>query len=147
SGATIADGVGIGLINNDDTVPTVSINSVSNFEGNSGKTPYIFTVSLSNPSSQTVTVNFATAAGTATVANNDYQPTSGTVTIPAKTASATVTVSVNGDLIRESDESFFVNLASPTNATIGTGTGTGTILNDDNTVSTLTIADVKNLEG
>src|SRR5206468_359280 len=45
---------------------TISINDVTVAEGNAGTTSAVFTVSLSVPSSQTVTVNYATADGTAT---------------------------------------------------------------------------------
>jgi hypothetical protein len=40
-------------------------------------------------------------------------------------------VLVNGDLVVEPDETFTVTLTTPTNATIATAQGTGTILNDD----------------
>jgi len=56
---------------NDDPLPTISINDVSVTEGNSGLTPAVFTVSLSNPSSTPISVAFATADGTAK-AGSDY---------------------------------------------------------------------------
>jgi hypothetical protein len=40
-------------------------------------------------------------------------------------------VQVLGDLVVEPDETFFVNLSAPTNATIGDGQGLGTIVDDD----------------
>jgi hypothetical protein len=46
-----------------------------------------------------------------------------------------VSVTVNGDTTPETDETFTVNLSSPTNATISQGTGTGTISNDDESVA------------
>jgi hypothetical protein len=77
-----------------------------------------------------VTVQYATTGGTAT-AGGDYTATSGTLTIPAGSTSSTIAVPILGDATIEPDETFMVNLSVPTNATIGTGTGTGTILNDD----------------
>jgi hypothetical protein len=59
--ATIVDGQGRGLILNDDPIPAVSIDDVSEDEGNFGPTDFTFTVSLSNPSFQTITVDYATA--------------------------------------------------------------------------------------
>src|SRR5439155_170562 len=64
--ATIAKAVGTGTIQNDDTQPALSINDVVKPEGTTsstppGTTPFTFTVSLSNPSSQTITVNYATS--------------------------------------------------------------------------------------
>src|SRR5262249_59785591 len=100
-------------------------------EGNSGTTPFAFPVSLSNPSSSTITVHFATADGSATAPNNDYAPTSGTVTFAPGVTAQTATVNVIGDHFFEPNETFQVNLSSPTNATISDSQGVGTITNDD----------------
>src|SRR5213076_1632209 len=145
--ATIADGQGLGTVVNDDAQPTVTINDVAKAEGNGGTTPFSFTVSLSNPSYQTVTVSYATADGTATTADNDYVAASGTVTFTPGVTSQPVTVTVNGDTKFEPDETFFVNLSNPTGgATISDGQGQGTIVNDD-TAPTLAIDDVSQAEG
>jgi uncharacterized delta-60 repeat protein len=119
----------------DDTAPSVSISNVSLNEGNSGTTAFNFTVSLIGATSQTVTVNFATANGTAT-ATGDYQAATGTVSFAAGETTKTVTVIVNGDTEIELNETFTVNLSGATNATISNGQGTGTILNDDNPMTT-----------
>src|SRR5213596_2536902 len=145
--ATIADGQGQGTIVNDDAQPSISINDVSLAEGNSGTTNFVFTVSLSNASSQTITVDFATADDTATVADNDYVAASGTVTFAPGVTSQPVTVTVNGDTKFESNETFFVNLSNPTGgATISDGQGQGAIVDDD-TAPTLAIDDVSQAEG
>ena len=112
-------------------VDTVSINHVSQVEGNSGTSQFVFTVSLSTPQSQTVTVNYATADGTATAASNDYVATSGTLTFAPGETSKLVTVVVNGDTVSENDETFSVLLSSPTHVALGVGAGLGTVLNDD----------------
>ena len=78
--ATILDGQGIGTITNDDAAPTLSINDVAVAEGNAGTTTLGFTVTLSAASGQTVTVGYATANGTATIADGDYLAASGTLT-------------------------------------------------------------------
>ncbi|MCU0116599.1 hypothetical protein N8H09_17700 [Curtobacterium flaccumfaciens] len=71
---------------NDDAVPSLSINDIGVNEGNSGTTTANFTVSLSAASGQTVSVNYATADGTAT-AGSDYVARSGTLTFaPGTTA-------------------------------------------------------------
>jgi hypothetical protein len=132
--ATVGSGQGTGTILNDDPQPAISINDVSGLEGNSGTTPFVFTVSLSNPSSQTITVDFATAASSATE-GNDYQAAGGTLSFDPGDLTKTVTVLVNGDTSVEPDETFQVNLGNAQNATIATGTGTGTILNDDSPTS------------
>ena len=144
--ATIADGTGLGTIRNDDDQPTISINDVSLLEGNSGTTAFVFTVSLSNASAQAITVNFATADGSATLADSDYQGGAGSVTFAPGTTSQTITVLVNGDTKFEPDETFTVNLSAAANATIADGTGLGTIRNDDDQ-PTISINDVSLLEG
>ena len=143
-GATVFDGVGLGTILNDEG-PVLRINDVSKAEGNSGTTPFTFTVSLSPASADTVTVKYATANDTAT-AGSDYAAVSVTrlTFIPGET-SKTVTVNVIGDTIPEPNETFFVNLSSPSGATLFDGQGLGTILNDDGPV--LRINDVSKAEG
>jgi len=128
--AVIVDSLGVGTIIDDDPAPSVSINSVSLLEGNTGTRTPTFTLTLSAPSSGSVTVNYATADGTAT-AGSDYTAKSGTVTFAAGTTSRTITVSIVGNTTAEPDETFFVNLSAPVNATVANGQGVGTILNDD----------------
>jgi len=144
--ATVADGQALGTINNDDSQPALSINNVAVAEGNSGTTNAVFTVTLSPASGQTVTVNFATADGTAT-AGSDYVATSGTLTFAPGVTSQTIPVAVNGDLVDESDESYFVNLSGAVNAAISGGAGTGTIVSDDAPLPELSINDVTLAEG
>jgi hypothetical protein len=146
NGATLADDQGHGTILNDDSPPRISIDDVSQNEGDSGTTPFTFTVSLSNASYQTVTVDYATQDGSATDADNDYEPTSGTLTFAPDETSKQVTVDVNGDNTFEEDEDFFVNLTNPTNATIDDPQGEGTILNDD-PIPAASINDVSMDEG
>jgi hypothetical protein len=114
--------------------PTLAISDVRTWEGNSGTTALVFTVSLSAPSSQAVSVNYGTADGTAT-AGSDYQATSGTLTIAAGQTTGTITVLVNGDRLAEANETFAVNLSTPTNATIADGQGVGTIVDDEPLIS------------
>nr|WP_127170044.1 putative Ig domain-containing protein [Xanthomonas sp. BRIP62415] len=130
TGATVADAQGLGTIVNDDAVPSLSIDDISVNEGNSGTTTATFTVSLSAASGQTVSVNYATANGTAT-AGSDYVARSGTLTFPPGTTAQGVAITVNGDTAVEASETFSVGLSGASNASIARATGTGTILNDD----------------
>ena len=110
----------------------LSITNAAVAEGNGGTTTAAFTVFLTPPSGSTVTVDFATADGSATTADNDYAATSGTLTFPPGSNSQPVNVTVNGDTKFEANETFFVNLSNPTGgATIGDAQGQGTIVNDD----------------
>ena len=143
--ATIADGQGVGTINDDDGAPSLSITDVAVTEGNTGATTNaVFTVSLSAASGQPVTVNYATANGTATAP--DYTTGSGTLTFAAGVTSQTITVGVLGDVLHEANETFVVNLTVPANAAIADGQGVGTITDDDG-VPSLSIADVTIIEG
>src|SRR4051812_43547009 len=64
-------------------------------------------------------------------ADSDYQPAAGTLTfVPGETLK-TVTLLINGDTKNEADETFLLVIATPTGATIGQGSGTAKILNDD----------------
>ncbi|MCX8014643.1 MAG: Ig-like domain repeat protein, partial [candidate division WOR-3 bacterium] len=146
SGATIADGLGIGTIVNDDPMPQISISDTSAYEGNAGTKSFGFYVTLSNPSGMTVSVNYATANGTATIGDNDYTATSGTLTFNPGELVKRIGVTVNGDNKYETDETFYVNLSSPSGATILDGEGLGTILNDDD-VPSISISDTSATEG
>jgi hypothetical protein len=113
------------------TPPTgLSVSDASLPEGNNSKHPMTFTVSLSAPSIQTVSVHYATADVTAT-AGSDYLSRTGLVTFMPGQTSKTVTVQVLGDTTPEDDETFDLVLSNPTNAVLVAGTGVGTILDDD----------------
>jgi uncharacterized protein (TIGR03437 family) len=129
--AAIGDNQGVGTITNDDAQPAISINNVSVNEGDTGTSLATFTVSLSNDSSQTITMNFATANNTA-IAGTHYVSTSGTLTFTPGTTTQPVNVQVNGDSFNEAATfTFHVNLSTPTNASIADNQGVGTIVDDD----------------
>ena len=75
SNSTIADGTGVGTIQNDDD-PAISIGNDSDTEGNTGEKDFTFNVTLNAPSSETVTVDYATADNDATTADGDYDSNS-----------------------------------------------------------------------
>jgi hypothetical protein len=118
--------------------PTVVPGVGSVLEGNSGTTVLQVPVTLSNATSQTVTVPWTTeyvpgAPGNQADPATDYTPASGTVTFAPGQTSATVPISVNGDTLVEPDEYLIVSFHDPTNAVMGGfwGLGFGTIVNDD----------------
>ena len=113
-------------------LPTLSISDVTLAEGNTGTTNATFTVTLSASSAQQVTVAYATANGTAT-AGSDYTAKSGTLTFAPGVTTQPIAVAVTGDTAIEANETFFVNLTTPVNATIADSQGVGTITNDDST--------------
>jgi predicted outer membrane repeat protein len=111
--------------------PALSISDRTVAEGNSGTSQAVFTVSLSEASMQTITVDYVTTSETATAGGVDYQAAGGTLTFAPGVTTQTVSVQVNGDTLYELDETFFVNLSNPANATISDAKGIGTITNDD----------------
>ena len=130
-------GLGFGGITNDDHA-TVVPGAASVPEGNSGTTEVNVPVTLSSPSTQTVTAQWRTVfvsgapAGQADPAT-DYTPASGTVTFAPGETTQTVSISVNGDTLVEPDEYIVVVFGNPTNAKMGGfwGLGFGGITNDD----------------
>ncbi|MCB9419753.1 MAG: hypothetical protein H6667_08110 [Ardenticatenaceae bacterium] len=123
----------------------LTIADVSVLEGNSGTVTAVFTVTLSPDSSQTVTVDYATANNSAT-AGSDYTAVANTLTFSPGQTSKTISVPVIGDTNDEVDETFFVNLSNPTNAEIQDSQAIGTIIDNDG-LPALTISDKTLLEG
>ena len=121
-------------ITDDDAAPTISVNDPSVAEGNAGNATLTFTVTLSAASGKTITVDYATANGTAT-AGTDYTSASGTLTFNAGQTSKNVAITISGDTDRESGETVLLNLSNPVNATILDSQGSGTISDDDTPTS------------
>ncbi len=121
---------------NDDNPPTISIADKTDTE-DSGS--FVFTVKLSNASSQTITVNYNTSDSTA-IAPVDYTPLTGTLTFNPGVISQTITVPILEDFVDESSERFFVNLTNPTNATISDNQASGNITDNDSAGITISPA-------
>ena len=121
--------IGTGEILDDDA--TLSIADVSVAEGSAGTTNAEFTVTASSADSGDITVDFATANGTAT-APFDFTTTNGTLTFAEGSGlTQPITVPVVGDTVEEARENFLVTLTNPTMAAIVDGEGQGTIIDDD----------------
>lgn len=124
-------------IANDDAEPTFSINSVTQNEGNSGTSNFVFTVTKNGASENESSISYQTNDVTATTADNDYIGTAGTLTFQPADTTKTITVVVNGDTIVESNESFFVSLGGV--STRGVIDGSGIIVNDDAVTPTVSL--------
>ena len=134
-------------ITDDDPAPTLSINSPSVSEGNSGPKNLTFTATLSAASGREVTVEYEdTRTGTATSGTDYTAIPGGTLTFATGTTSQTFNVSVTGDVLDEANETVKVRLKDPVNAAVSTATGTGTITDDDAT-PTLSISSPSVMEG
>ncbi len=110
--------------------PTLSTADASVLEGNKGTTRLDLTVTLSRSITESVTVKYATADGTAQK-KSDYTATSGTLTIPPGQTQGMISIAIKADRKRERDETFSVQLSNAVGATIADGAATTTILNDD----------------
>jgi chitinase len=128
-------GVATGTITNDDHA-TVVPGGAAVPEGNSGTVALNVPLTLSNPSTQTITVQWFTGpAGPAPRADpaTDFVAASGTVTFDPGQTAKTVTITVRGDTLVEPDEWITISFNHPTNAHMGGfwRLGFGVIQNDD----------------
>ena len=109
TGATLGDDLGLGTITDDDAEPTISVGDVSVTEGNSGSVGATFDVTLSAPSGRAVSVVYETFEDSASGA--DFVSQASILDFAAGETSQTVTVQVNGDVLDEANETFFLNAA------------------------------------
>ncbi len=130
---TIGDTQGVGTIVNDDAAPVVNVSSRSILEGNSGTKTLGITLSLSAPTTQSVTVTVATQDGTAVSSGvRDFTAKTQTFTFSPGQTTKTFNVTIVGDRRVEPDETFQVVVQSVTGPAGGVGNaGIGTILNND----------------
>ncbi|MCI0379871.1 MAG: hypothetical protein L0215_20000, partial [Gemmataceae bacterium] len=131
----------------EDRLTPAAVMSVWNaaiLEGNTGTQNVAVTVTLSEPHSNAVSVNYSTADGTA-IAGSDYDAVSGTLNFAKNVMSKTILVPVRGDFVLEPDEHFFVRLdSSKAGARIVNGQAMVTIMNNEPAVS---ISDASLVEG
>ncbi len=131
-GATLGSPINAVLtILDNDAPPTISINDISLNEGDTGITAFTFTVTKTGQTSQTVSVNYSTASGTATAPGDYTAIQNDVISFGPNETSKQISVQVAGDYNREPNETFFVDLSGPVGANIGDAQGAATILNDD----------------
>ncbi len=118
------------IITDNDAAPTVGVANtapVTEPVPGGAAASATFTIALNAPSAQTVTVAYATANGTA-LAGRDYTATSGTLTFAANERTKSVTVPLLADSEPEGNETFYLQLGAPVNATLAAASrGTATI--------------------
>ena len=114
-----------------DESPSLAIESeslnVSVAEGKGGDNRILLKVSLSQTSSQPVSVQYASAPGGTATAGIDYAALTGTLTFAPNTSTQTIPVTIKGDTEVENDEYFRVVLSNPQNARLDTTAGSATI--------------------
>ena len=132
AGAILGTASASGYILNDDASgdPQISVGSASIVEGTSGVRKLRMMVTLSAKHTSTVTVHWATSAGTAT-AGSDYTDASGTARFVAGVTDRPISIDILPDSQAEADETFQVSLTGPNGFAIHRSVGIGTIVNDD----------------
>jgi putative cell wall-binding protein len=130
NGTLIGRSRATGTILENESYPTLTVTGNSRAEDAPSNQPLVFTVALAPPSSQTVTVNWATADGSAKVADNDYVAANGTLTYAPGQTSKTIEVDQTADANIEPDETVTLSLTGVQNAQVGT-IAPATITNDD----------------
>jgi hypothetical protein len=109
------------------TAPALSIDDPSAVESAGIMT---FTVTLSEPTSLDVTIDYSTSNGTA-LDGVDYVGASGHLTITAGLTETIIPVSVISNSVVEGSRTFTMTLSNPSHAVISKNQGIGTILDDD----------------
>ena len=124
--------------------PTVSVSDAEVSEDDGSRME--FKVSLSHPSRENVTVQYALRSGTATMGTDFESPRWPVLHFYANSKSTvrTVSVKVYDDQEPEPDETFTLKLTKAWGATLGDATtATGAILDDGDTDATLTASDIE----
>ena len=125
--------------------PRLFIEDARGPEGDTGTNFILFTLRLSAPHSEPVTVKYFTRDGTATN-GLDYLAVTGIVTLAPGTLTQQVTVPILGDLADEPDETFSVVLTNAVNVVLARAVAVGTI-QDDDPPPALSVEDVTVSEG
>lgn len=132
-----------GILLNDDALPTLSLSPNSTLvEGKTTPQNAIYAVTLSNPSSQRITVQYATTDGTA-IAGSDYTATTGTLVFNPGVTQRNIRVPILNNNLNEADETYTLKLNAPTNASLGTLQTVTTTLTDTLTAPGTTSLPVK----
>ena len=131
---------------------TISIGDVAIIEGDVGNPLARVTITLSSPLAVDVGVGYTIAAvppdGAAAADAGDFVPRVARARIRAGKVAATVVVKTIADAIDEPDEAIAITVTSVEGASIGDGTGTVTIRDDDMSVANrIAIGDAALVEG
>lgn len=135
--ATISTPSVQGLITNDDAA-SISVDSPTVLEGNSGTSPMNFTLSLSQPVQGVVGLSVSTVAGSASDGSDYLGLSNAPVSFSSLALTTNQVVSIVGDTIQEANESFSFVLgglslpAGITSVSLAAGSGLGQITDDDN---------------
>lgn len=140
TGARLDLGAAVGL----DPSLLLRVSDAEVFEGDTGSTELLFRVTLSGPSSEPVTVDYATRERVATP-GVEYLATAGTLTFAPGQTEQVVRVTVLGDTVEEWGENLGLSLSNPAGALVSVGDAVGRIIDDE--VSRVSINNLEVLEG
>lgn len=127
---TIVHAQATATIEDNDPPPTISVADNGVLEGDGGSNNVMLSVTLSQASEKPISIDYATADGTA-IAGADYVATSGTLSFAAGQTATRISVPIVGDINEEPTETFTVNLSNPVNVTIDKGQASANIFDDD----------------
>lgn len=154
NGMTLTNTSVVSTIVNDDVIQNlVSIAALSSAkeEGNSGATPFSFTVTRSGDLTLSASVEWSASSDSGNnkllASNNDYLNATvprGKISFAPGQSTATILVQVNGDLSFENNENFTVTLSNPIGVEIKEASASATILNDDPIAPSISIIDSGN---
>jgi len=129
------------FVPNSRAVNTVAVNPATySVNENTGQVGVVVLLTRDVGDTQTVTVKFDTADGTAKV-GSDYFGASGTLTFAPNESAKLVQISVINDFISEPSETFVLNLSSAVNATITAGQAIITIVDDDGSANGINVVE------
>jgi hypothetical protein len=131
--ANIGDSQGVGTIL-DDEVATLSILFGPQISETNSLTTATFGVSLSTAAGFTVTVDYESSDGVGAdgaLAGTDYLPVTGTLTFAPGEVMKWIDVTILGDIFREEDDRFSIEIFNPSPISMSASVSTGVILNDD----------------
>lgn len=125
-GASIADQEGIITIGDDDHASL----SIADLTASEGAGTADVMIVMTHPSTTDVTVDFATANGSAT-GGSDFVAVTGTATISAGTTTESVPVTVIDDALFERNEDFTFHLSNAAGASLSSTTATVTLVDNE----------------
>ncbi len=127
SNANIVRGVGTVTIIDNDPLPAFYVNDAYVSTISADFVGAMFTIGIDNRSGRDVSIHYTTVDHTAK-AGESYVAQSGDLTFVPGVSTIQVTVPVLGSAVYEPNEQFFLDLSSPSHATIADGRGMGTII-------------------
>jgi imidazole glycerol phosphate synthase subunit HisF len=134
-------------ITDNDASPAVQFTQANSSVGEAAGPATIQVELVGNTTAQTVTVNYAVTAGTATGGGTDYTLSPGTLTFAPGVITQTLSVPIVNDTRDEADETVEISLNTPVNTTLGTPVVHTLTIIDDDLPPTLSISDVTVTEG